>query len=159
MDSHLNIVVAALAMAYLAVAPAAAAKMFRGPVEAIVVEVIDGDTFLAEARVWPGHTVRVNIRIRGIDAPEMKARCDAERAAALRARDALALARRRQAGLDLQHIGGAKYYGRVLADVTTPTGCGRPRSCSMKIWSAPMAAASAQAGAGDPYRHSRAVPS
>ncbi len=95
--------------------------MFRGPVEAMVVEVLDGDTFLAEALVWPGQTVRVNIRIRGIDAPEMKARCDAERAAALRARDALASL----FGGDpiaISNIAGAKYYGRVLADVTTSGG-------------------------------------
>ena len=121
MDSHLNIVVAALAMAYLAIAPAAAAKMFRGPVEATVVEIIDGDTFLAEAQVWPGHSVRVNIRIRGIDAPEMKARCEAERAAALRARDALALLVGDRP-VSISNIGGAKYYGRVLADVATPDG-------------------------------------
>ena len=121
MDSHLNIVVAALAMAYLAIAPAAAAKMFRGPVEATVVEIIDGDTFLADAQVWPGHSVRVNIRIRGIDAPEMKARCEAERAAALRARDALALLVGDRP-VSISNIGGAKYYGRVLADVATPDG-------------------------------------
>ena len=87
----------------------------------MVVEVLDGDTFLADASVWPGQTVRVNIRIRGIDAPEMKARCDDERAAALRARDALASL----FGDDpvaISNIAGAKYYGRVLADVTTSGG-------------------------------------
>jgi micrococcal nuclease len=121
MDSNLNIIIAALAMACLAVAPAAAAKMFRGPVEATVVEIIDGDTFLADAQVWPGHSVRVNIRIRGIDAPEMKARCEAERTAALRARDALALLVADKP-VSISNIGGAKYYGRVLADVATPDG-------------------------------------
>ncbi len=101
--------------------PATAAKVFRGPVDAVVLDVLDGDTFLAEALVWPGHTVTVNVRIRGIDAPEMKARCEAERDAAHRARDALA-------GLfgagpvAISNISGAKYYGRVLADVTTTDG-------------------------------------
>jgi hypothetical protein len=66
--------------------PAEAAKRFKGPVEATVIEIIDGDTFLAEAHVWPGHSVRVNIRVRGIDAPEMKSRCERERLAALHAR-------------------------------------------------------------------------
>ena len=101
--------------------PASAAKVFRGPVEAMVVEVLDGDTFLAEASVWPGQTVRVNVRIRGIDAPEMKARCEAERAAALRARDALA-SLFGNAPVAISNIAGAKYYGRVLADVTTSGG-------------------------------------
>ncbi|WP_395449457.1 thermonuclease family protein [Aminobacter sp. UC22_36] len=94
---------------------------FAGPVSARVVEVIDGDTFLAEAEIWPGQTLRVNIRIRGIDAPEMKSRCVGERAAALTARSALArLVADRP--VSLSNIGGAKYYGRVLADVSSETG-------------------------------------
>ena len=100
---------------------ATAAKLFRGPVEAIVVEVLDGDTFLAEAVVWPGHTVRVNVRIRGIDAPEMKARCDTERSAAEKAREALFLLVD-DGPVAISNISGAKYYGRVLADVTTADG-------------------------------------
>ncbi len=123
MDSHVKLALAGPVALTLACLPASAAKLFRGPVEAVVVEVLDGDTFLAEAFVWPGHTVRVNVRIRGIDAPEMKARCDAERSAALRAREALASL----FGADpiaMSNISGAKYYGRVLADVTTANGQG-----------------------------------
>lgn len=101
--------------------PASAAKLFRGPVEAVVVEVLDGDTFLAEARVWPGHTVRINVRIRGIDAPEMKARCEIERHAALRARNAL-MALFGDRPVAISNVSGAKYYGRVLADVSTSEG-------------------------------------
>ena len=96
--------------------PALAGKLFAGPVEATVVEVLDGDTFLADALVWPGHTIRINVRIRGIDAPEMKARCPAERAAAERAQAALA-ALVGSGAVALSNISGAKYYGRVLADV------------------------------------------
>ncbi len=109
----------AIALAWL---PAAdAGRNFHGPVEAIVLTVIDGDTFLADALVWPGQSVRVNVRIRGIDAPEMRSRCVGEHRAALRAREALA-------GLigdttvSISNIGGAKYYGRVLADVQTTQG-------------------------------------
>lgn len=98
-----------------------AAKPFRGPVEARVVEILDGDTFVAEAVVWPGHIVRVNVRIRGIDAPEMKARCPAERRAAEKARQALA-ALLRDGMAVVSNVAGAKYYGRVLADVATADG-------------------------------------
>lgn len=101
--------------------PASAAKPFRGPVQVAVLEVLDGDTFVAEALVWPGHSVRVNVRIRGVDAPEMKARCGAERAAAERARAALAALFDR-GPIAISNISGAKYYGRVLADVTMPDG-------------------------------------
>ncbi len=100
---------------------ASAAKIFRGPVEAKVVRVLDGDTFLADAQVWPGQTVRVNIRIRGIDAPEMKARCGAERVAAIRARDELAALLSGEA-VAISNVAGAKYYGRVLADVSNADG-------------------------------------
>jgi micrococcal nuclease len=102
-------------------ASSAWAKDFlRGPVEVRVLSVLDGDTFRAEAHVWPGHYVTVNVRIRGIDAPEMKARCTLEREAALSARDALT----RMLGetASIENISGAKYYGRVLADVATVDG-------------------------------------
>ena len=101
--------------------PLQAAGTFKGPVEATVVDIIDGDTFLADAQVWPGHSVRVNIRIRGIDAPEMKARCPVEKVAAVRARQALLLIIG-DGRVSISNIGGAKYYGRVLADVATRDG-------------------------------------
>lgn len=96
-------------------------EIVRGPVEATVLSVTDGDTLFAEARIWPGHTVRVHLRVRGIDAPEMKSRCPSERAAALAARAAL---KRLIAGMPIEifNIGGGKYYGRVLADVRTRDG-------------------------------------
>lgn len=126
MDSSPFKVVAAFAAVFasLCLPSAVEAKRrdnFVGPVSARVVEVLDGDTFLADAEIWPGQTLRVNIRIRGIDAPEMKARCRAEREAADTAR--AALARLVADGpVSLSNIGGAKYYGRVLADVSTEAG-------------------------------------
>ena len=106
-----------LALLAAACLPAAAAELFPGPVEARVLRVIDGDTFLAEALVWPGHSVTVSVRIRGIDAPEMRGRCAAERAAAERAREALSHLLG-DGPVTVSNIGGDKYYGRVLADVT-----------------------------------------
>jgi len=90
-------------------------------VQATVLKVRDGDTFLAEAEVWPGQYLRINVRIRGIDAPEMKARCDGERDAAQAAREELR-ALLGEGRIALSNIGGAKYYGRVLADVATEDG-------------------------------------
>lgn len=96
-------------------------RVLPGPVEARVVRVIDGDTFLADVHVWPGHTVRVSIRLRGIDAPEMRGACASERAAASRARDKLVLLLGEGPVL-VTNVGGGKYYGRVLADVAGPDG-------------------------------------
>lgn len=101
--------------------PAAAADVVPGPVEARVLRVIDGDTFLAEALVWPGDSVRVAVRIRGIDAPGMRSRCPAEKKAARRSRAVLSRLIGR-GPVSISAIGGGKYHGRVLADVADARG-------------------------------------
>ena len=103
-----------------AILPAAERSGLRapveGPVEAELISVIDGDTLLVEARPWPQHKVVVLVRIRGIDAPELKAGCESARRAAIRARKRLAgLA---QGRIRLSNISGDKYFGRVLATVS-----------------------------------------
>lgn len=120
MDSRFHTLLSGLCLC-VAFGMPAAADPFPGPVAAQVLRVLDGDTFVAEALVWPGHSVRVSVRIRGIDAPEMRSRCAAEKEAALEARAALA----RLLGdgpVTVSNIGGAKYYGRVLADVADADG-------------------------------------
>lgn len=96
--------------------PAQARREFlAGPVEVDVIKVIDGDTFLARAKVWPGHEVTVSVRLRGIDAPERKAKCDGERQAAEEARLALEDALS-SAPVQIRNISGDKYFARVIAD-------------------------------------------
>ncbi len=87
-----------------------------GPVETKVIRVLDGDTFLADAMIWPGQIVRVSVRIRGIDAPEKRSGCAVERQAAAKATATLA-ALLGHGTVTISNIGGGKYYGRVLADV------------------------------------------
>lgn len=94
---------------------------FAGPVQGEVLRVIDGDTVTVRALVWPGQSIVVNVRIRGVDAPEMHSRCEDEHRAALRARDRLA-ALVGSGAVYLSNIAGAKYYGRVLADLETESG-------------------------------------
>ena len=71
----------------LAFAAQAAALEQRVP--ARVKRVIDGDTFKVEARVWPGITAQANVRVRGVDTPEIRrAKCgEFERRRGLAARD------------------------------------------------------------------------
>ncbi len=111
------------AVLVLAIQPAQSKKRrtISGPVIARVVDVYDGDTIEVLAQVWPGQQVEVRVRIRGIDAPEMRARCAIERRAAIDARDSL---RRFIAGqpVYLTNIRGGKYFGRVLADVADWSG-------------------------------------
>jgi endonuclease YncB( thermonuclease family) len=83
-----------------------------------VLRVIDGDTFEARVNVWPGLAVTTKVRLRGIDAPELKARCPEERTLAEAARDALRdlLA---EGGVTLSAVVPDKYGGRVDADAAT----------------------------------------
>jgi endonuclease YncB( thermonuclease family) len=83
-----------------------------------VLRVIDGDTFEARVHLWPGLDVTTRVRLRGIDAPEMKARCGDERIKAEAARDALR-AILDQGEVGIAHVTLDKYGGRVDADAST----------------------------------------
>ena len=94
------------------------AVVIRGAYAGDLLRVIDGDTFEARVHLWPGLDVTTRVRLRGIDAPEMKARCSEERSKAEAERDALAsiLAEGEITVLD---VGIDKYGGRVLAAAAT----------------------------------------
>jgi endonuclease YncB( thermonuclease family) len=97
-----------------------AAEVLAGPVQASVTRVIDGDTLEVEAHLWPGLALTENVRIRGIDAPELHSECAAERVMAAAARDRLvAIA---GGSISLRHIANDKYGGRVDADVANAAG-------------------------------------
>lgn len=83
-----------------------------------VIRVIDGDTFEARVRVWPGLDVDTKVRLRGIDAAELHARCDSELAQAQAARAALERILS-EGGLTLSRVGIDKYGGRIDASIAT----------------------------------------
>jgi len=89
---------------------------FAGPFQAELVRVIDGDTFEARVRIWFGQEITTLVRIRGIDAPELKAKCGSE---ASKAQAARSLLQELLSGgrFRLWQIGLDKYAGRVLARV------------------------------------------
>jgi endonuclease YncB( thermonuclease family) len=88
----------------------------RHPVD--VIRTIDGDTFEARVHLWPGLDIMTRVRLRGIDAPELKAQCEKEFRMAEAASDALQslLA---DGEVTIYNIGPDKYPGRVDADVAT----------------------------------------
>ncbi|GGE06695.1 hypothetical protein GCM10011390_27240 [Aureimonas endophytica] len=98
---------------------ASEASTVAGPVAARVLKVRDGDTVEVEAVIWPQQVVRTAVRLRGIDAPELKGRCPAERAAAEVARERLTVLIG-SGEVQLTAIAGDKYFGRVLASVAAP---------------------------------------
>ena len=88
-----------------------------GPYPAEVLKVVDGDTFEARVRVWFGQEITTLVRIRGIDAPELKGRCGDELKGAIASRDALA--RMLASGsASLREVGLDKYAGRIVATVS-----------------------------------------
>ena len=116
---HLLLAVLGLAilLAPIVLASARSAEL-DGPIAAHVVRVIDGDTVAVEAHIWLGQKLDVNVRLRGIDAPEIgsHARCDSERDKANQAKAVLAsLVEDRD--VKLVEIGTDKYGGRVDAHI------------------------------------------
>lgn len=88
----------------------------RHPVE--VVRTIDGDTFEARVHLWPGLEMTTRVRLRGIDAPELKASCPQELQMAEAAGSALR-GLLDEGEVTIYNIGPDKYQGRVVADAAT----------------------------------------
>jgi endonuclease YncB( thermonuclease family) len=90
----------------------------RGIYSAEVLRIADGDTFEARVQVWPGIAITTLVRLRGIDTPEMKARCTEERvkAEAARAKLAAILA---EGAVELSRVGLDKFGGRIDAAAST----------------------------------------
>ena len=87
-----------------------------GPYPVEIIRILDGDTFEARVRVWFGQEITTLVRIRGIDAPELKGRCGDELRGAEASRDALAKLLAAGAPM-LRDVALDKYGGRVVASV------------------------------------------
>ena len=90
----------------------------RGVYAAEVLRIADGDTFEARVQVWPGIAITTLVRLRGIDTPELKARCPAERvkAEAARAKLTAILA---EGAVEISRVGLDKFGGRIDAAAST----------------------------------------
>ena len=95
-------------------------EALRAGQQADVLRVLDGDTFEARVRVWPGIEITTKVRLRHIDAPELRARCPEERIKAEAAREALRVILA-EGDVMVVRVGIDKYGGRVLADAGTRT--------------------------------------
>lgn len=95
--------------------PVMAGEVLPGPIPAHVERVIDGDTIEVKARIWIGQEVRVQVRLDGVDTPELRGKCEDEKARARVARDHLAPI----IGSDVELTGiyEGKFAGRVVARV------------------------------------------
>ncbi len=120
---NLSIALCALTAILLSL-PAAASirqEVIAGPVQGQVLDILDGDTVTVRLHVWIGQNIETSVRIAGIDTPEMKGKCKAERAKAIEARDEIAnlLADNK---IQLSNVRLEKYAGRVLAEAYATDG-------------------------------------
>jgi len=80
----------------------------------LVVSVYDGDTFKVRCPIWPGLVAEESVRVRNLDTPEIKGKCQKEKDLAFEAKR---LAQEHLKQVEISNIGRDK-YGRLLADVT-----------------------------------------
>lgn len=122
-DKH-NFIVAVLAFAALSAPLTARAGDDRlpGPIPARVLRVVDGDTVMVRARIWLGQDVETSVRLAGIDTPEKRGKCDAERAAAAQAETFVAGKLASDEWITLRDVIADKYGKRVVARMITAKG-------------------------------------
>lgn len=82
-----------------------------------IVSVYDADTFRVALKDWPEYLGDdIGIRVRGIDAPEIRGQCEAEKRKARKARDYVKRLLLQASIVTLENIEPDKYF-RLLADV------------------------------------------
>lgn len=94
-----------------------AKEKISGPIQAEVVNVIDGDTIRVKAHLWLGLHKSIKIRFSGVQSPELhSAKCDYERKLA---EEAKAITTKAIANKPVQliNVRYGKYSGRVVAEV------------------------------------------
>lgn len=83
-----------------------------------VTSIYDGDTFRVNINAWSaivGH--RVPVRVKGIDTPELRGKCQYEKELARKAKQHTVQLLRDAKKIELQNINRGKYF-RILADVS-----------------------------------------
>ena len=92
-------------------------KNFGSVVVDEVTSIYDGDTFRVNISGWPDIIgERVMIRINGIDAPELRGKCEKEKKWALRAKQFVVEKLRHAGKIVLKNMHRGKYF-RIIADV------------------------------------------
>ena len=85
--------------------------------------VVDGDTVRVEALIWIGQSVEGNVRLAGIDAPELsRPDCAAEREKGQAAKEFVEALLAGEGAAALYDVEADKYGGRVVARLETADG-------------------------------------
>jgi len=82
-----------------------------------VTSIYDGDTFRANIKEYPDLLgYRIGIRVNGIDTPEMRGKCQKEKALARKAKQYSVAKLRAAKSIELKNMKRGKYF-RIVADV------------------------------------------
>ena len=108
---------AGLMLLCASVATGAAEKQFGNVIVSEVTSIYDADTFNVNIQGWPAIIgERISVRLLGVDAPEIRGKCESEKQAARRAKEFTVAALRSAKSIELKNIQRGKYF-RILADV------------------------------------------
>jgi len=92
-------------------------KQFGNVYISEVTSIYDADTFRVNITGWPDVIGKhMSIRVLGVDAPEIRGKCDAEKKAARLAKQFTVEKLRQASVIELRNIKRGKYF-RILADV------------------------------------------
>lgn len=93
-----------------------------GPYAVASAIAVDGDTIKGDVLVWPGLTANTLVRVRGVDAPELRGALPCERAAAALARDFATAWLVANHPISISDVAPDKFGGRVDAHVRGANG-------------------------------------
>jgi endonuclease YncB( thermonuclease family) len=100
-----------------AITLAADATNYGNAMVSEVTSIYDADTFRANINGWPPVVgERMPIRVNGVDAPEIRGKCEAEKLAAREAKQFTVAMLRGAKKIELRNLQRGKYF-RLLADV------------------------------------------
>lgn len=106
----------------LATHRSALATDFLSEYPAQVVRVIDGDTVTVHVFPWPGVIVETRIRLLGVDTPELRGKCEEEKAKARAAKKLVAELLPVGTQVQIRKVKQDKYAGRHDAEIWLPDG-------------------------------------
>ena len=94
-------------------------QRFDGPYFGEVIEIVDGDNFVARVEIWPTISATVSVRLRGFDAPELfRPACENEAYQARLALSAMQEVLPIGQQVVLFNVEEDSFSGRVVADVS-----------------------------------------
>ena len=95
----------------------ATAKIYGNTTVTEVTSIYDADTFRVNLKGYPPIIgERIPVRVLGVDAPELRGKCDTEKLAARQAKQYTVQALRSAKTIELRNMQRGKYF-RILADV------------------------------------------